>query len=617
MTRYPGSRPWPVIAIIWLVPIASITGGPAAAWRVIPVAVRDGHCECVLPTPNPDDKYLLVLGSLSTERGPYAITVSTGSSSGPVYLPRDQSAPSKRWAREVRALRERLDRARMNRRGPEDYPPSVQPPGERIFYLFAGEGDLHNPSKYVRVIGALKATGRRCQVYADRDHADTNALALLVAEITRTFDEDVYPVACSGRASDVDRDGRFTILLTPWLGKLHGGKVALEGFVRGSDFYIDLDAPFSNRCDMLYLNTSLKPGPHLRTILAHEYTHAVVFSEHVLTSYLPEVRRREEESWLNEALAHLAEDLHGKEWSNLDYRISAFLSCTERYGLVVPDYYAAGLWRSHGHRGAAYLFLRWCADTFGPNLQTQLIQTNLSGIRNLEVATGTPFPLLFRHWAAALALSGVGLTSPAGLPLKHLDLRQPLAGRLLCGPRLEELALTDGAHEAHVAGTGLAFLLLHTPGGAYSRLTIRAEKDAQLQVSLIRLPRQVPRLSLRWEQLKAPRSGRLVLTVHDAGVTLDDAAWERLTPTENRPEDTSFRPEARPGQNARDWFGDPHVNGGETRVSKPISLPAWWGVKEPLIFKISATDGAGRHWAACTVVGSPSFGRVPQGSAPK
>jgi hypothetical protein len=34
----------------------------------------------------------------------------------------------------------------------------------------------------------------------------------------------------------VDRDGRFTILLTPRLTKLSTGKAALHGFVRGSDF---------------------------------------------------------------------------------------------------------------------------------------------------------------------------------------------------------------------------------------------------------------------------------------------------------------------------------------------------------------------------------------------
>ena len=57
---------------------------------------------------------------------------------------------------------------------------------------------------------------------------------------------------------------------------------------------------------MMYLNVDLRPGPHLRTLLVHEYTHAVVFSEHLFGGYPSEGPAREEESWLNEGLAHLA-----------------------------------------------------------------------------------------------------------------------------------------------------------------------------------------------------------------------------------------------------------------------------------------------------------------------
>src|SRR5207249_7185987 len=138
------------------------------------------------------------------------------------------------------------------------------------------------------------------------------------------------------RVQDDGRDGRFTMLMPPWLGKRQGGKVAVDGFVRGSAFSRDVAAPFSNHCDMMYLNANLRPGPHLRTLLAHEYTHAVVFSEHVFGDYLPGLPAQDEESWLNEGLAHLAEEAHGHGWSNLDYRVSAFLNSPEDYPLVVP-----------------------------------------------------------------------------------------------------------------------------------------------------------------------------------------------------------------------------------------------------------------------------------------
>ena len=70
--------------------------------------------------------------------------------------------------------------------------------------------------------------------------------------------------------------------------------------------------------------------------------------------------------------------------------MSAFLSRPERYQLVVEDYYAADLFRSHGNRGSTYLFLRWCVDQFGPDLLPTLVESQLRGVANLEEATGAP-----------------------------------------------------------------------------------------------------------------------------------------------------------------------------------------------------------------------------------
>ena len=250
-------------------------------------------------------------------------------------------------------LAQRLERARQQRPPREQFPPLPAPPPLKVFHLFTGDQDFHDTAAYTAVVGVLRAVGRHCQVYVDRAHTDLRGLQPTIDDAVRTFDEQVYPVAQRrlGQALDVDRDGRFTILFTSWLDRLQRGTVSLGGFVRGSDFYRDMAAPFGNRCDAMYLNTNLKPGPHLRTVLAHEYTHAVVFSEHVFGDYLPVASRQDEESWLNEALAHVVEELHGHSWTNLDYRVSAFLSRPERYRLVVEDYYAADLFRSHGNRG--------------------------------------------------------------------------------------------------------------------------------------------------------------------------------------------------------------------------------------------------------------------------
>lgn len=570
---------------------------------LVPLAVVDGQCECVLATPHAENKFLLVLGSLATAAGPFRVTIDAQASDQAIAIPVQDSSPDESWTRQVQALHTRLVRSRPAHSFGEDYPPSDSPPARRVFSIFVREKDFQNPESYVSVTGHLQATGQHCQVYLDGEHPNPGELRPTIQDIVQTFDETIYPRACQslGHALDVDRDGRFTILMTGWVGKLCNGKVSLGGFVRGSDFYRDLAAPFGNRCDMMYLNTNLQPGPHLRTLLAHEYTHALIFSEHVFGDYVPDAPRQDEESWLNEGLAHLAEDMHGFSWSNLDYRISAFLSAPERYALVVPDYYGAGLWRSHGSRGAAYLFLRWCADQIRPDLPGRLIRTNLVGLANLEAATEKRFADLFRHWSVALALSGSNLAEPVS-PFRRVDPRQPLAGRLLCGPRYLELPLAGGHVEIQLNGTSVAYLLLHSPTGDCSRVAIRAGADAALQATLIPLPEQTARLGLRAEPGQLERSARLVLTAYDHPVRLEEAAWERLVPRGNFAQDTSYRPNAAPGQSIQDWFGDPALKPGESRTSGIIALPFADGPNDAVIVKVAARDQAGHRLAAWTVV---------------
>jgi hypothetical protein len=575
-----------------------------------------------LPTPRADEKFFLVLGSLSMSGGPYRVTIQTeaveakdegggmrdekekGIDSDPAVIARPSSvilhhsfSPKNKSSSSVT-------------KSEEVYPPAKEPARTKTFFLFVRERDFSNPESYVTVSGELQSVGRHCQVYVDRDYHPRSRIQPTVDDVIQTFDREVYPRACHdlGRALDVDRDGRFTVLLTPWLGKLADGKISLGGFVRGSDFFRDLAPPFGNRCDMMYLNTELQPGPALRTILAHEYTHAVIFSEHVFGSYQPQIPKQDEEGWLNEGLAHMVEDLREYSWSNLDYRISAFLTAPERYQLVVPDYFRSGLFRSHGHRGTAYLFLRWCADQYGEEVLKSLVQSNLSGVANVEAATGQSFADLFRQWTTALALSGTGLEMSDSPAIRRINLHRPLGGRLLCGPRFEEVSFHDDRHDTTLSGTSAGFLLLHSPTKSHSRLTITAESETNLQVTLIRLPERTARLSLRLEPQENLQVGlgaqtvRLKVAAFDQDVTLENAAWERLAPTSNRPEDTSYRPlepdSASSQKIVKSWFGDLHLKAGETRTSEPISLPSQNAARDSWAFKISAVDAAGHHLSA-------------------
>jgi hypothetical protein len=462
---------------------------PVVPCKILPLALSDGHCECVLACDHRDEKYLLIIGSLSRKPGPYPVIVQTSTTIGPLRVPIEKSATDPSWAQRTREWRERLVREQPSSALDDCYPASLEPARRREFFVFLDDGDFRNATGYASVTGELKAVGRRCQVYVDREDQGERHVQATADEIVRVLDCEVYPEACKrfGRVLDVDRDGRFTILLTHRLGQMSKGKVALSGFVRGGDFYRDVPAPFSNHCDMMYLNSNLTPGGHLRTVIAHEFTHAIIFSEHVFGGYLPELPRADEESWLNEGIAHLAEDSFDYSWSNLDYRVSTFLSAPECHQLIVPDYYTAGLWRSHGNRGAAYLFLRWCTDRYGPDLPGRLIHSGLAGVPNIETATQAPFAELFRQWTAALASSSMNMPLDGVAPFRRIHLSGPLGSRVLNGPRLHEMASPSANLRLDVAGTAAAYVLLHAAPTKRLQLSVSGPSEADLQLSIIRL----------------------------------------------------------------------------------------------------------------------------------
>jgi hypothetical protein len=589
---------WPVAlgTALLLTLASSLPAQDVTPGQVLPLAVRDGVCPVVLPTPRADDQYYLILGSLAQQPGPFRLTIRSETTGVPLYLPLDVAPADEPWRRRVQELNRRLTRARQHQSVPEVYLPAVVPPAQRTFHLFIKQQEFQDAAAYVEVVGKLCRVGRHCQVYVDRNYLDLTRLQPTIEDAVRTFDEEVYPRTCAelGRVVDTDRDGRFTMLFSSWLGHLSEGKVALGGLVRGSDFFRDLEAPYGNRCDMMYLNPDLQPGPHLHALLAHEYTHAVVFSEHIFGAYLAGFSHQDEESWLNEGLAHLVEDLRGHGWSNLDYRVSAFLNDPAHARLVIADYYAAGQWRLPSPRGGAYLFLRWCLQRYGPDLPRQLVQTNLAGIANLETTTRDRFADLFRQWSLAVLLSGSGLSEKEEASLCRPNLRRPLGSRLLCGPRYHEMTLAGGRAELTLAGTAVAYVLLHSPGGVRTRVTVMAENGALMQATLLRLPEATARLSLRCLPEQTPGSLRLEVTAHDSAVTLQNASWERQVPT-SRAGGTSYSPDDPPGRNVRMWFGSPQLRAGETRRSAVISLPADRGEQhERVVFKICGTDSGGR-----------------------
>ncbi len=578
-TETGGTTPAPASA-----PDAWATGRPLA------IATRAGRARFDVPANRDGSSTLVIVSTLARGNGPYPIRLSSRPTGRAQPPPMAAEAPTRAPA---------LDRSPRPVEAP---PPPVAtiPPGERTFHLMVGAGDVASPSSYRAVGGRLRAVGRRVQVYVDAaDGAKVDVATL--RDLVATFDDRIFPTAAArfGPARDVDGDGRFTILLSGWLAKMAGGQVSVDGFVRGADLDVGLGAPFGNRADMMYLNTGLKAGPHLRTIVAHEYTHAVTFSRKALAG------GAEEEGWLDEALAHLVEDALGFSRSNIDYRVSAFLSEPSRYRLVVDDYYAADLFRSHGNRGATYLFLRWCVDRHGPGLLDALIRSDRRGLANLEAATGSTFADLFRRWTVALYLSGLDPASTTEGAYRSFDPRDQIEDWVLAGPRASTIRPGGPAEAWSAPGTSAHFAIVE--GNAAGALTVEVEgpADADLQVTAVPLPAGLGRPTLTVRSSAAADGSLVARTVVDerggTPIRLGALAWERLVPAAD-PHAPGFRRDGLDMLGIAAAFGTSRLPAGGSLASRPIRLPGVRPGDGPIVFKAVGTDPRGRRVAAWAVV---------------
>ena len=564
-----------------------------ATWRegeAVPIEVLAGRAAFEVAAPKPGSRTLVIVSALSKNPGPF-----------PVRLVARPTARAQAPALAAEGPRGAPNLA-IPPLAPIAPPVSALPPRARTFHLLVRDGDAASASNYMAVTGKLRAVGDRVQVYVDAQDVEAVGAEVL-RDLVATFDDEVFPTAARtyGQARDVDGDGRFTVLMSSWLTRLAGGRYAVDGFVRGADFDPGLSRPFGNRGDMMYLSTTLAAGPHLRTIVAHEYTHAVTFSTKALAPSGVSAARigAEEEGWLDEGLAHLVEDLHGFSRSNLDYRVSAFLSRPERYRLVVEDYYAADLFRSHGNRGGTYLFLRWCADRFGPGLLPALIRSDRRGTANLEHATGRKFADLYREWSTALYLYGL---ETEARPLER-NVRGPFDAWELAGPRTSSITPNSaGAAESwSAAGTSSHYVVVEAKEAGALAIEVLGPPEADLQLTAVPLPADMARLELSVELTPATDGGsQLHARVRErqgTAVRLSALAWEPLVPAAD-PHAASFRRDGLDMLGIASAFGTSALPAGGMLHSRPIPLSKTCRAEGPLVVKAIGTDARGRRVAA-------------------
>jgi hypothetical protein len=278
--------------------------------------------------------------------------------------------------------------------------------------------------------------------------------------ITQEFDDITFPTdaAYFNTPTDVDGNSRIIMLFTGEINKLtdpdtEGGFVG--GFFFAGDFFPPTDTPQaqgcaeSNQAEVFYL---LSPDPtgkfgNIRTTssvrqgtrgtIAHEFQHMINagnrFQNPQANSF--------ESTWLDEALAHFAEDAVGravKGFGDLQpFTFAQILPCNTpctqandfnafffqnlarlSSWMDKPDTFSpmsSEADTSLAVRGAAWAFVRYAADNYSNGLPRTLTHALSvgpdTGVKNFTAAAKAPIDTLVKGWLVSMYADDLGITS--------------------------------------------------------------------------------------------------------------------------------------------------------------------------------------------------------------
>ena len=313
-------------------------------------------------------------------------------------------------------------------------------PRQRTFKVLVNPaGSILDPANFTTVSANLKYTGAHTLLYVDAETPQSCLSDAEAADLGLAFDASIYDVDRSsfGNESDINHDGKVAILMSPVVNRMTPEGEAtnpntgyIAGFFLASDLLPDLvDSRVTNGMEIFY---SMVPDPDyppefgnvfpkektlgvIRSVLAHEFLHMILFNYRVLIYGDGYSGDYMEDLWINEGLAHIAEDLNGFDSSNIG-RANLFLADP---GDVTLIYGGDEL----EERGASFLFLRHLGDRFGTPVFRNLVQSKKAGVANVEAATGAYFNELFADWAAACYLDDRGITSDPRFNYSSLNLQ--------------------------------------------------------------------------------------------------------------------------------------------------------------------------------------------------
>jgi len=315
--------------------------------------------------------------------------------------------------------------------------------GDSILYRVGNAAGPDLCANFNTVRAVVKSLGRRATVVQDVTAPASGFTSDDFRDLAQEFDAVTFPTVSDwfGAPSDINGDGRITILITPEINRLT--PTGSLGFAGGFFYMHDLlarDVPSQNyRCaasneqEIVYLLAADPNGQvngnrfsvetareSARGTIAHEMQHMINQS----------VRQSRgvsalEVTWLNEALSHFAEEAVGRasggygdmqqlDWnkilSDLDDFDSFFRQNLLRLRLWMdrPDLSSPISSRAATElapRGASWALLRFAIDQYGTSNPRAFTRALVAGpqvdVANLSARAGVPFDKLLPGFLVA------------------------------------------------------------------------------------------------------------------------------------------------------------------------------------------------------------------------
>jgi hypothetical protein len=353
--------------------------------------------------------------------------------------------------------------------------------------------------------GRVVAVSARAVVLADEANPAGGLTAADYASMAMGFDTLVYPLVTQtfGEPRDVDGNGKVVIFYTSAVNALTppGSSAFVGGFFHPRDLFPLRDrdglaaCQSTNYAEMFYM---LVPDPQgavnnnvfsrdaiLQTSLgtiAHEFQHLINASRRL---YVIETTHWNEETWLNEGLSHISEEVLFYRASGLgprsniraeqiqsDVRVQrAFASYMDqnirRYQRFLEEhetqspYFIPTTGNDLAMRGASWAFLRYAADLRGGSdteLWRDLVDGDVTGLANLQQALGRDPRPLVRDWTTAVYTDDV-------VPNLEARFTQP-------SWNFRSFFTNFPASTRNLAANGENTVLLRSGSGAYARFGV-------------------------------------------------------------------------------------------------------------------------------------------------